>query len=94
MGGGQNEAALVLMRNAAAKGQWVCLKNIHLVTAWLPTLEKEFRAIEGRDGRFKIFLTSEQHGNFPNVLLETCFKVSYESPPGLKKNFIRTYQQL
>ena len=26
------------------------------------------------------------------MLLETCFKVSYESPPGLKKNFLRTYQ--
>lgn len=32
--------------------------------------------------------------NFPNILLETCFKVSYESPPGLKNNFLRTYQQI
>jgi dynein heavy chain 2 len=38
MGGGQNETALNLMRSAAEKGQWLCLKNIHLVTAWLPTL--------------------------------------------------------
>lgn len=38
MGGGQNEAALNLMRSAAEIGQWLCLKNIHLVTAWLPTL--------------------------------------------------------
>ena len=40
MGGGQNEAALAMMKEAAEKGQWLCLKNIHLVTAWLPTLEK------------------------------------------------------
>ena len=38
MGGGQNETALNLMRNAAEKGQWLCLKNIHLVTGWLPNL--------------------------------------------------------
>lgn len=40
MGGGQNEVALELMRQAAQKGQWLCLKNVHLVTVWLPTLEK------------------------------------------------------
>jgi dynein heavy chain 2 len=38
MGGGQNEAALILMKQAAEKGQWICLKNIHLVTSWLPIL--------------------------------------------------------
>jgi dynein heavy chain 2 len=48
MGGGQNDAALMLMKEAAEKGQWVCLKNIHLVTSWLPTLEKEFRGIENK----------------------------------------------
>ena len=32
--------------------------------------------------------------SFPSVLLETCFKLSYESPPGLKKNFLRTYQSV
>ena len=25
-------------------------------------------------------------------MLETCFKISYESPPGIKKNIQRTYQ--
>jgi len=40
MGGGQNDAALSMMKTAAEKGQWVCLKNLHLVTAWLTTLEK------------------------------------------------------
>lgn len=94
MGGGQNEAALNLMKAAAEKGQWVCLKNVHLVTGWLSVLEKEFRAIENRHANFKLFLTSEQHPSFPSALLEASFKLSYESPPGLKKNFLRTYQQL
>ena len=40
MGGGQNEIALSMLREAAHKGQWICLKNVHLVTSWLPTLEK------------------------------------------------------
>ena len=41
MGGGQQEIAQNLLRNAAANGTWLCLKNLHLVVAWLPTLEKE-----------------------------------------------------
>lgn len=41
MGGGQQEIAQSLLRSAAANGTWLCLKNLHLVVAWLPTLEKE-----------------------------------------------------
>ncbi len=40
MGGGQNDYAIELIKDAAQKGKWVCLKNLHLVTAWLSTLEK------------------------------------------------------
>ena len=43
MGGGQQEIAQSLLRNAASNGTWLCLKNLHLVVAWLPTLEKEVR---------------------------------------------------
>jgi dynein heavy chain 2 len=50
--------------------------------------------LENRHNNFRLYLTSEQHVNFSNILLEACFKISYESPPGIKKNFIRIYQQL
>ena len=40
MGGGQQENAMRILTQAAVKGDWVCLKNLHLVTAWLPKLEK------------------------------------------------------
>ena len=26
-------------------GEWLCLKNVHLVVAWLPSFEKEFTAL-------------------------------------------------
>ncbi len=32
--------ALRLLKIAATEGKWLCLKNLHLVVAWLPTLEK------------------------------------------------------
>lgn len=90
MGGNQNELALKMLREAAVKGQWLCLKNLHLVTSWLPNLEKEFQMLAPHEN-FRLWLTTEPHSKFPAILLETCFKVSYESPPGIKKNLQRTY---
>ena len=40
MGQGQAEIAMQLLRDCARDGDWLCLKNLHLVTGWLPTLEK------------------------------------------------------
>ena len=40
MGQGQAEIALKLLDECARQGEWLCLKNLHLVTAWLPSLEK------------------------------------------------------
>ena len=41
MGQGQAEEAMRLLAECARTGDWLCLKNLHLVVAWLPTLEKE-----------------------------------------------------
>ena len=43
MGQGQAEVAMQLLQDCATNGEWLCLKNLHLVTAWLPTLEKVTR---------------------------------------------------
>lgn len=40
MGEGQEEKALKMMEEAAQAGHWLILKNIHLVTSWLPDLSQ------------------------------------------------------
>lgn len=40
MGQGQMEIALETLKKSMINGDWVCLKNIHLVVSWLPVLEK------------------------------------------------------
>jgi dynein heavy chain 2 len=117
MGQGQAEAALEALRSCAREGGWCVLKNIHLVTGWLPVLEAELQELEAgvaaaeatergdeaaasaataagtlavhRD--FRLWLTAEAHPGIPPVLLRSSLKVSFESPPGLKKNLARTY---
>ncbi|TMW62553.1 hypothetical protein Poli38472_005171 [Pythium oligandrum] len=90
MGGGQQEKALNLLKSTAEHGEWLCLQNLHLVIAWLPILEKEITALTSHR-KFRLWLTTEPHDAFPLVLLEQSLKITFESPPGLKKNLQRTY---
>ncbi|CAL8361611.1 unnamed protein product [Merluccius merluccius] len=91
MGQGQSDVALAALRDSSRNGDWLCLKNLHLVTAWLPQLEKELNALQPKEG-FRLWLTAEVHPRFPLILLQTSLKITYESPPGLKKNLTRTYE--
>jgi len=34
------QIALDLLKKCSSQGAWLCLKNLHLVTPWLSTLEK------------------------------------------------------
>ena len=90
MGGGQQEIAMNLVKNAADMGSWICLKNVHLVVAWLPLLEKELSSMEIHP-EFRLWLTSEPHNSFPSILLQDSLKATYEAPPGVKKNLQRTF---
>jgi dynein heavy chain 2 len=90
MGGGTNDAALDIIKSAAAKGEWVCLKNLHLVTSWLPSLEKEIKQLKP-DKKFRLWLTSEAHAKFPSILLQSSLKITYETPPGIRNNLQRTF---
>ncbi|XP_059389922.1 dynein cytoplasmic 2 heavy chain 1 isoform X3 [Carassius carassius] len=91
MGQGQADAALQTLRECVRSGEWLCLKNLHLVTAWLPLLEKELNSMKPKAG-FRVWLTAEVHAKFTPILLQSSLKVTYEAPPGLKKNLKRTYE--
>nr|BBC28429.1 cytoplasmic dynein 1b heavy chain [Yamagishiella unicocca] len=91
MGQGQAEKAVVLLRECAKSGDWLVLKNVHLAVSWLPSLEKELLMLEKHEN-FRIFLTSEPHPKFPSTLLEMSLKITFEAPPGMKKNLQRTYE--
>uniref|UniRef100_A0A3Q3WZD5 Cytoplasmic dynein 2 heavy chain 1 n=1 Tax=Mola mola TaxID=94237 RepID=A0A3Q3WZD5_MOLML len=91
MGQGQADLALATLRECSRNGEWLCLKNLHLVTAWLPLLEKELNLLHPKAG-FRLWLTAEVHPRFPPILLQSCLKITYEGPPGLKKNLLRTYE--
>ncbi|XP_041438616.1 cytoplasmic dynein 2 heavy chain 1 isoform X2 [Xenopus laevis] len=91
MGQGQADIAIHTLRECAREGEWLCLKNLHLVISWLPLLEKELNSLQPK-ANFRLWLTAEVHPKFTPILLQSSLKITYEAPPGLKKNLMRTYE--
>lgn len=91
LGSGQTDGAMELLFKCAREGAWLCLKNLHLVTHWLVALEKTLKTIQPNP-KFRLWLTTESHPSFPLILLQQSLKISYESPPGIKQNLLRTYE--
>ena len=85
MGQGQSEIALKYLKESCNKKAWVVLCNVHLTLNWLPTLEKELQSLQYHS-EFRLILTSEVHAHFPISLAKRCFKVTLESPAGVKVN--------
>ncbi|OWF37256.1 Cytoplasmic dynein 2 heavy chain 1 [Mizuhopecten yessoensis] len=91
MGQGQADIAMQLLRDCSQNGEWLCLKNLHLVTAWLPQLEKEINTLKPH-ADFRLWMTAEVHPKFPTILLQSSLKITYESPPGVKRNLYRSFE--
>ena len=92
MGSGQTDEALEALRRAAKEGHFLLLKNVHLCCAWCVTLEKALKSMQAElHPSFRLFLTTEPHPSFPPILLQHSCKLSYEAPPGIKQNLLRTY---
>ena len=95
MGGQQCATAITMVREAAKNGNWLCLKNLHLVVHWVPQLEKELSSLTlPANSTFRLWLTTEQHPAFPTILLQQSLKLTCEAPPGLQKNLQRSYESL
>lgn len=83
MGADQTEAALNMVESAVVKGYWICLKNVHLVCHWLPTLERTIDQLlvendSEATSHFRLWMTAEPLSTLPLTLLQRCKKVVSE----------------
>ncbi|CAB3410628.1 unnamed protein product [Caenorhabditis bovis] len=93
MGQGQEAAAIEAIRDGANNGGWVCLNNLHLMLAAIPSIHKELSLLSRHDN-FRLWLTAEADQRFPTMLLQQALKITFEPPPGVKNNLLRTYTQI
>lgn len=78
------------INTAVRSGKWVLLKNVHLAPSWLITLEKKLHSIQAHAG-FRLFLTCEINPKIPVNLLRAGRIFTYEPPPGIRANLLRTF---
>lgn len=78
MGQGQADVAMATLKECAANGDWLCLKNLHLMTHWLETLEAALLdlSVNPPHQEFRLWLTTEPHPDFPQMLLENSLKLT------------------
>jgi len=74
-------------------GRWVLLKNVHLATQWLVSLEKKLHALQPHPN-FRLFMTMEINPKVPVNLLRASRIFVYEPPPGIKANLLRTFSTI
>ena len=96
LGQGQAPRAVGMIENGVKVGGWVFLANCHLMTSWLPKLEKiidEFPSLKPHP-EFRLWLSSSPTPKFPIAILQQGLKMTTEPPKGLKANLIRLYNNI
>lgn len=73
------------------------LQNCHLMTSWVPKLERLLEVVqENAHDSFRCFVSAEPPGmqgmkNMPESLLQSCVKVANEAPADIKSNLTRAW---
>ncbi|KAG1668463.1 hypothetical protein FOA52_005236 [Chlamydomonas sp. UWO 241] len=93
LGQGQAPVATRLIEDGLREGTWVFLANCHLMTSWLPKLDKLIEAFESKSLHpdFRLWLSSSPNPHFPIAILQRSIKMTTEPPKGLRANLMRMY---
>lgn len=93
LGQGQAPIATRLIEDGLREGNWVFLANCHLMTSWLPTLDKIIEGFESKQPHenFRLWLSSSPSPQFPIAILQRGLKMTTEPPKGLRANLLRLY---
>jgi len=93
LGQGQEKKATSLIREGIQRGHWVFLANCHLMTKWLPDLDKLIESFAGLrpHANFRLWLSSNPTQDFPISILQRSIKMTTEPPRGLRANLLRLY---
>lgn len=93
LGQGQAPIATKILIQGAKEGNWVFLANCHLSLSWMPQLDKIVETLQsGKVHRkFRLWLSSSPHPEFPISILQAGIKMTTEPPSGIKANMKRLY---
>jgi dynein heavy chain 1 len=79
--------------HAAKAGCWVLLRNVHLCTEWLVSLDKRLQSMT-LAADFRLFLTSDISDTLPTELVKRSDVAIYEASTGIKANLLRFFNSI
>ena len=97
MGQGQEAPAEEIVKRFAKEGGWVMLQNCHLMSSWVPKLERLLEVVsQDAHKDFRCFISAEpppiaSWTNMPESLMQSCIKVANEAPSDIQSNLIRSW---
>eukprot|EP00804_Cyclotella_cryptica_P004521 CCRYP_006874-RA/>CCRYP_006874-RA protein AED:0.08 eAED:0.09 QI:0/0/0.5/1/0/0/2/139/4220 len=97
MGQGQEAPAEAIITMLAKEGGWVMLQNCHLMSSWVPKLERLLEVVaEDAHEDFRCFISAEpppiaSMKNMPESLMQSCVKVANEASSDVKSSLIRAW---
>jgi len=96
LGQGQSPVATKLIEDGIKEGNWVFLANCHLMTSWLPALDKIIEDTVNKQPHvmYRLWLSSNPTPHFPLSILQRAIKMTTEPPKGLRANLNRLYNTI
>ncbi|KAH3766505.1 axonemal inner arm dynein heavy chain 3 [Pelomyxa schiedti] len=93
LGGDTGVTAAKAVSQAIDRGDWVLLQNCHLVPSWFPELENIVHSIPSDrvHHRFRLWLTTKPHPEFPVSVLQSAVKITNQPPSGIRANLLRAF---
>ncbi|KAK8883373.1 Cytoplasmic dynein 1 heavy chain 1 [Tritrichomonas musculus] len=76
------------VQTAAAKGNWVIIKNVHLAPLWTRNFVKTLANLRAKP-EFRIFMTSEINPKVGSAVFRSCRVIVFESATGVRANLRR-----
>ena len=94
MGQGQEDSARKMITEAILNGHWLMLQNCHLCLDFCEEIISTVVDTEDRHPKFRLWITTEVHKDFPIGLLQISHKFTNEPPQGLRASLKRTYSNI
>ena len=92
VGKGQETSILESIEKIAVNGDWLCIKNIHLMPLVFMKIENKLKMVK-KDKNFKLIYICDDESNIPKNFTFKCRKLLIEPPNGIKFKICNLLEQ-